>query len=189
MGNIKSYITFNLTNAAVPTGNYVINIALFGSSDGIHYSNDPTKISEIKELPVKIVLSNYGLKANLDDDSIIIVNDEEEHFISGNVEYSSYLTNPNIRLRMYRRSYETTYSTDYELVDLQDYIDDELVSTSAENSYLIIRNPVTSNAFSLKLKEEVLLTGTYRLDFELYDANSFIGKHSLYMVIKNGHYD
>jgi len=34
-----------------------------------------------------------------------------------------------------------------------------------------------------------LLTGTYRLDFELYDNNSLIGKHEVYLVIKNEYYD
>ena len=188
MGNIKSYITFNLTNAKIPTGNYSINIALFGSSDGIHYSNDPSKISEVKQLPVRIVLSNYGLKATLDDDSIIIVNNDEERFLKGIVEYSSYLTNPNIRIKMSRRSYETVYSTDYEEVDMQDYIDDILTNTTNDYEYVLVPDPVASNSFNLKFKDEALLTGTYRLDFELYDSNSYIGKHAIYIVIKNEYY-
>jgi len=39
------------------------------------------------------------------------------------------------------------------------------------------------------MKPDNLLTGTYRLDFELYDNNAMIGKNEMYIVIKNEYYD
>ena len=185
VGNIKSYITFNLTNALIATGDYKINIEIFGSSDGIHYSNDPNKVSSTDNIDVRIVLSGYGLNATLDDTSIIISNADTDRSISGSIAYTSYLNNPNIRLRMYRRKYDGIYTTEYEVVDLQDYSDDNLVSTYTQKSYLIVQNPRANNTFSVALVDGDLLTGTYRLDFELYDSNSMIGKHEVYIVIKD----
>ncbi len=191
IGNISSQISFNLEGANIPTGNYTLNIAMFGSSDGMHYPSDTSKISAVKEIPIRIVQSNYGLKAAIDDTSMIIVNttDEEARYLTGKVNYSSYLADPNIRVRLYRRNYETTYSTDYELVDLKDYIQDNLTLSNIENCYILFRTPTEEKNFLLTLKEERLLTGTYRMDFELYDANSFIGKHELYFVIKDKYYE
>ena len=188
VGNIRAYITFNLTNAQIATGDYKINIEIFGSSDGIHFSNDSNKVSAIETIDTTIILSGYGLKATINDDSTVIVNDGSDKVLSGQIQYTSYLTNPNIRLRMYRRQYDAIYSTAYELVDLQDYVLDELVETTATHSYLLIQNPVQTNSYSINLKKQGMLTGTYRLDFELYDNNSYIGKHSIYVVIKNEHY-
>ena len=89
---------------------------------------------------------------------------------------------------MYRRKYNMVHTTEYEVVDLQDYALDTLVSTRTPNSYLLIQNPRLNNNFNVDLKTDDLLTGTYRLDFELYDNNVLIGKQPLYIVIKNEHY-
>ena len=86
---------------------------------------------------------------------------------------------------MYRRKYDRVYTTEYEVVDLQDYTDDTLVSTHTQRSYLIVQNPRATNTFSVALADGDLLTGTYRLDFELYDRNSMIGKHEVSIVIKD----
>lgn len=189
VGNIKSNIIFNLTHANIPTGDYFINIAIFASNDGIHYSSADEKISEIKVIPVKIVESNYGLKTTLDDESIIIVNNQKERYINGTIDYTSHLTDPNIRLKLYRRNYENVYDYNYDLVNVKDYITNDLTITNKKYTYLLIRNPKDNNNFSLTLKDDYLLTGTYRLDFELYDANEYIGKNSIYIVIKNEHYE
>ena len=191
IGNIKSNIVLHLEGSSIPTGDYNINIAMFGSSDGVHYPSDTSKISSVKVLPVKIVQSNYGLKATINESSTIIINsdDNENRYLSGKVNYSSYLTDPNIRIRLYRRKYDETYSSDYDLVDIKDYILDNLTLTNQEYSYILFRTPTEEKAFNLSFKDERLITGTYRVDFELYDANSFIGKHSLYIVIKDKYYE
>ena len=160
---------------------------IFGSSDGLHLSTGNTNLST-ETVPVTIVLSSYGIKAELDDTSLVFANDGEAKQLSGTVTYDSVLTNPNIRLRMYRRLYNTVYSTSYELVDFQDYVTDTLTSTNVSNAYLIIRNPRSTNTFEINLETDGMLSGTYRLDFELYDNNAFIGKHPVYIVIKDESY-
>ena len=152
VGNIKSYITVNLTNAVIPTGDYTMHIEIFGSSDGIHYSNDSFKQIGYETLDVRIVLSGYGLKATLSNDSIVIVNDGQSKNLSGTVEYTSILTNPNIRLRMYRRDYSEEVSTSYNVVNLQTYIDETLTISSVQNSYMLIPHPARNNSFILPFK-------------------------------------
>jgi hypothetical protein len=188
VGNIRAYVNFNLMNAKIATGEYTIHVEIFGSPDGIHFSNDGAKIAGTDELDVDIILSSYGLKATLNESSLVLVNDGNPKVLSGSVAYTSVLNHANIRLRMYRRSYDTVYSTEYEEVDLADYASDTLTETNVENAYMLVSHPIANNTFTVNLSESRLLTGTYRLDFELYDVDALIGKHSLYIVIKDEHY-
>ena len=102
-----------------------------------------------------------------------MVNDGEAKVLQGTIQYTSYLSNPNIRLRMYRRDYDSVNSTNYVAVDLQNYVTDTLSPSSETYSYYITREPHIINNYSINMQSSGMLTGTYRLDFELYDNNSF----------------
>ena len=99
------------------------------------------------------------------------------------VEYTSLLDNPNIRIVMSRRKYDTIYSTEFETVDFQDYITDELDTTSNTYEYMLFDNPDATNSMSLDM-ETNLLTGTYRLAFRLYDNDTMIGEIYKYIVVR-----
>ena len=84
---------------------------------------------------------------------------------------------------MYRRKYDTVYDTNYELVDLQDYVNINLQATGNENEYLIISSPQANNSITYDMKD-TLLTGTYRLSFRLYDGDTLIGEVIRYIIVK-----
>ena len=97
--------------------------------------------------------------------------------------YNSGLTSPSIHVKMYRRDYTEETTTEYHLVDAADFFSSSLQSTSVEKEYLIINNPVNLSSYTFKTKEG-LLTGTYKLEFILYDTDSPIGSIEKYIVIK-----
>ena len=79
--------------------------------------------------------------------------------------------------------YDSIYDTDYELVDLNDYVSQALFKTDFENEYVLISNPEPINELNLLLNSNVK-TGTYKLEFKLYDGNTYIGKAKNYIIIK-----
>lgn len=185
VGNITQNFVMDMANATLPTGRYILQIEAFSSPDGIYYGETTSGIATI---PITVINELYGLNATIDDNSSIIdaetgFNQKGEAALEYVIDYHSGLENPNIRLQMFRREYTSTFSTDFELVDLQDYISANLSSTSNEKEYLILSDPEQNNSLILLLKSN-LLTGTYRLDFNLYDGNVFIGRVSRYIIIK-----
>ena len=100
------------------------------------------------------------------------------------VHYTSLLSNPNIRISIYRRLYNQIYETNYEIVDLQDYVRFSMTSTDDVNyEYMLISSPRATNQMELALGNS-LLTGTYRLVFKLYDNDTLIGDVTEYIIIK-----
>jgi len=86
-------------------------------------------------------------------------------------------------MSLYRRKYDEIYDTNYELVDLKDYVNQNLFNTSREKEYLVINNPTGDFELVLFLKAH-LLSGTYRLDIMLCENDVVIGKVSNYIIIK-----
>ena len=72
---------------------------------------------------------------------------------------------------------------DYEKVNLQDYVSNNLVTTNNENEYLVTSDPKNSQGYYITLKAD-LITGTYKLVFKLYDGETYVGEAYEYIVIK-----
>jgi hypothetical protein len=83
---------------------------------------------------------------------------------------------------MYRRNYNEIYDTTYTQVDVGDYISSPLVHTTNQKEYYITQAPANIINISYDFKTN-LTTGTYRLDFVLYDNNVEIGTVSRYIII------
>ena len=162
------------------TGSYTFTFEAFASADGIYYSSG---VSDFVNLPITIINSSYGLEPILAESSIIFNATDNDKGLSMTVNYTSLLSNPNIRLAMYRRSYATEYATDYNLVDLQDYATTTLTTTNNQKEYIIFASPVAENSRTIEL-EDTMMTGTYRLSFRLYDNDTMIGEINRYIIIK-----
>ena len=172
-------------NTTLATGDYKIRIESFGSSDGIYYG---LIASDMVELDVRIINSSYGLKVTTAD-AFKIINKDTGFTVNGNstfisnIEYSSALTNPSVAVSLYRRDYSETFSQDYTLVDLADYVQDYLAPTTREKEYSVTTTP-TSNFNHVLLLKPNLITGTYKLVYKLYDEDTYVGEAYEYMVIK-----
>lgn len=182
--DVKTDININLEKSLLPTDKYTILLEAFGSPDGLYYGLTPGGSSSIE---IDIINENYGLNSTVSDESVIIdsesgLNKNKSNEITYNIEYDSQFTNPNIRVKLYRRKYDEDYSLLYDLVDLTDYVDDELIEKN-EHEYLVTDEPISSNEFTIHLKDN-LVTGTYRVVFELYNKDSYIDEVYSYMIIR-----
>ena len=178
VGSIEQPVQVNLENSLLPTGSYTFEVTAFGSIDGIYYST--TNLVH-KDINSSIINSTYGLKVELDDTSIVLKTGAE-NVLKGKINYTSLLSHPNIRIRMYRRNYNEVYDTTYSLVDLGNYVSSPMEHTNNQKEYYITKAPTDEINLNLNLKQN-LTTGTYRLDFALYDNNVEIGTVSRYIII------
>ena len=184
VSNVASRIKLHTTDSLGP-GNYTMKIESFGSPDGIYYG---LVSSDSVTIPFTVLDTLYGLKVDISD-KLVIINGKTGYTLNKNnvllfkYNYSSVLNNPNIRVSLYRRDYSSIYSTNYELVNLKDYITNNYQDTSNENEYLLTDNPVNNTEVFMYLKDN-LKTGAYKMTFSLYDSNSYIGKVDQNLIIK-----
>lgn len=185
IGNFKSKIVINTENSNLSTGEYTLVMESFGSSDGIYYG---TSSSDRLETKFNIIDTIYGLKINTTDKLMFIDKNTGNNLNNTNayvfnINYSSGLSNPNIRVKLYRRDYSSVYSNEYNLVNLTDYVSNNLNSSSNEYEYYLSNNPVDGLNLTLYFKDN-LLSGTYKIGFSLYDGNNYIGEVYKYVIIK-----
>ena len=69
------------------------------------------------------------------------------------------------------------------MVDLKDYIANTFRETGREKEYVISDNPQGNQAYYLTLKQN-LMTGTYKIVFNLYDGDTYVGEAYEYIIIK-----
>ena len=175
----------NTGTSAIASGTYTLRVESFGSPDGIYYGLES---SDHVDFEIEIVNEIYGLNVETTAEEMSInkdtgANENGSNSISYTVKYNSGLNDPNIRFKLYRRNYNTIDDTTYSLVDAQDYFTDELVSTSNENEYLINDDP--DDEFEVEFETgENLMSGTYKMQFILYDENAIIGSVDKYFIIK-----
>ena len=181
----EKWVIINTGTSTIASGNYTLRFESFGSPDGIYYG---LTSSDTKDFAIEIVNEIYGLDVNTSAEEMIIDsltgnNANGTNTIVYNLNYNSGLANPNIRFKMYRRSYEHIDDTNYILVDAQDYFDNAFQPTSNEKEYKIITSPGEHNSYTFTLNEE-LITGTYKMEFILYDEDASIGSVEKYIIIK-----
>ena len=185
VANTLSYITLDTGTSQIASGNYKIVIEAFGSFDGIYYG--PQSLKKI-EFNVNIIDSPYGLKISTNSNFIFIDKTTGKNFIGTQnypikVNYTSNLDNPNIRIKLMRRKYDTIYSMEYEDVSITDYIQNPLRASSNPFEYYFIDNPPESIDYTFIMKEN-LISGTYKIVLNLYDNDALIGSVYDYVIIK-----
>lgn len=185
VANVSSKITIDTTNSNIASGIYKLVIETFGSSDGIYYGLESSATIE-KE--ITIINDIFGLSAEMYESDVIIdkdtgLSEDKNNYVEFRFAYSSGLTKPNIRVSLYRRTYTDIYNYTYNLVDLQDYVTNELTTTNNNNEYLVMNSPSSSFQYILNMKEN-LKTGTYQVKFSLYDEDNYVGSIDKYIIIK-----
>ena len=68
-------------------------------------------------------------------------------------------------------------------MDASDYFSNAFFSGTTDSEYTIINTPQESNTYTFLLKDN-LVTGTYKMEFILYDGNSRYGSVEKYIIIK-----
>ena len=185
IANVSTRMVINTEGSNLASGNYKLLIESFASPDGIYYG---LISSDSVTIPFVVKNTIYGLVAIANDGELIIdketgLNDLETNTITFNINYSSGLLNPNLRISLLRRDYDEVYSNKYNLVDIKDYFSDEFTESNLDKIYTIFNPPTSTMTKILHLKDN-LVSGTYKVMFELYDNNTLIGSVYKYIVIK-----
>ena len=185
VANVASNFIINTASSNLATGTYTIVIESFGSPDGIYYG---VQTSSVDTVTLNVINAIYGLDVSVPDNAIVIdkdtgLNDNNSDVLPLTVRYSSGLSNPKLRISLYRRKYVRDYSTEYEIVDLAEYVTNPLTLAASPFEYELSNSPLseTTKYYNFKPGKK---TGTYKLTVSLYDQNSLIGQSYQYIFIK-----
>ncbi len=184
VASTQKWININTGTSTIASGHYKLRFESFGSPDGIYYGLNS---SDTLDFNIEIVNEIYGLDVDADPKEMIVntetnKNEKGTNTITYNFEYNSGLTNPNIKFKMYRRNYASVNDTSYSVVDAADYFSG-LTASARANEYVVENN--LSNEFNHTFTyKNNLMSGTYKLEFILYDGNSKIGTVDKYIIIK-----
>ena len=184
VANVSSRITLNAKNSNLAGGDYKVVIESFGSPDGIYYGLES---SDTLNLNFHVMDTLYGLKLTINEKSYFIdkttgKNLNNTNILNMNVKYQSGLLNPNLRIKLHRRKYDSVYSIEYEVVDLADYITNNFTKAK-DNEYILADTAVSELNYFLNMKEN-LKSGTYKLEVMLYDKDTYVGSVYQYIIIK-----
>lgn len=178
------------SDGSLSPGNYTLNISLFSSSDGLHMSTITG--SDTMTFPITIVGNDNALIVSCDDKDKVVIdgkNQLENTYNIYNITLKNVLTNPNIRLSVYKRDINTYDSTTYTEVNTNGLFNYSFPNyssgLSAQTTYeklLSISTNETQN-FNLPFASN-LTTGTYKLVFKLYDNNHLIEEDIEYVIVK-----
>ena len=184
VANAFSNIKINTENSSLTSGLYTIKVEGFYSTDGIYFGDTANSIDTVT---FRFMNELYGLKATIPENELIFnsatgLNISKNDELNATIEYSGAVINPNIKVALYRRSYEDTYEMSYNLVDLADYVSNELDEYQTK-IYDLIDEVSATNTYKFHFKSN-LVTGTYKLEFRLYDGTSYVGNVIRYVIIK-----
>ena len=180
----EKWVIIDTGTSTIPTGRYTLRFESFGSPDGIYYGLES---SDTLDFTVDVVNEIYGLDVNAIPEEMVVkaetgYNENGTNTINYTVEYNSGLTSPSISLKMYRRNYNNINDTTYSVVDANNYFSG-LLGSGVTNEYIISTSPTAEFTKTLTYKTN-LLSGTYKMEFKLYDDGAEIGSVIKYIIIK-----
>ncbi len=184
VSNVLTNMIIYTTNGSLETATYTFQFETFGSLDGVYFSSAIATDS----FNMQIINTDYGLSAELDDNSVLIdkttgFTKNDNNDLNFTIKYQAEFENPKLNVSLYRRDYDNIYTSTYSQVNLADYVSNTLTATSVPNEYLVTDNVQDTQNFNLKLKEN-LITGTYKVVFSLYDGENYIGNVEKMIIIK-----
>lgn len=186
--NNNLVITTSLDNSELASGNYYFKINSYVAYDG-KYSD------EISDTVVTIPVTNntskveYSFDVLLDNESRIISKFDENTSIHFDMLQSG-IYNPNIRVSLYKKKELTAFDQSYTLVDLSEYVTNNLESISDKVYYaskypLIYNGYKTSyNTIDLGLINSKFENTGYKFVFELYSGSTKIGTIEKKIIVR-----
>ena len=181
VSNVLATLILNTENGNLESGTYTFTVQSFGSIDGVYFSSAIAQDAK----NIQVVSTNYGFNVTLDDNAVLInktdgKNKNNSNNLNFGLEYSGTFEHPKIVVSLYRRKYDNNniYSYEYDLVDLDDFVTNTLITTNVENEYLVVEMLSSTHNYSqnytLTMNSSDLVTGTYKVVFSLYDGTNRI---------------
>lgn len=181
------------SDALLPAGNYTLKFTLFASADGRHNSH-ALESGEV-DIPVTLVGADNNIKVTTKDETKLVygekgVNEANLNYNTYVVSYTTVLTNPNVRISLYKRNTDNKDTTAYTEIDFNTLFSNKFnspseLSYSAKSLYekMLKVTAGTSNTLYFNFNDN-LTSGTYKLVFKLYDNNQLIDEDSKYVIVK-----
>lgn len=186
VSNVMARIKVNVDSPFAP-GDYKIHIESFGSYDGIYYG---LISSDYDDVDLHVLNTSYGLTVNIFSDNMKFIDKDtglnlsENNELRFDINCENNLNNPKIVLTMYRRNYDSSYSLEWDKVNLLDYTSNNYSTINGSNyDYVVVNYVQHYNTVTLPIKEN-LVSGTYKMVFSIYDGNVKIGDVHKYILIK-----
>ena len=169
----------------LPAGTYTMKYTLFASEDGLH--NSDTENSVTKEFTVHVVSSENTITVDCDDKTKVVdgttsLNMNNSKTNTYSIEYTSALSNPSIRVEVYKRDTTNIDSTTYTSVPFNNLFSNNL-DVANGNEMLINMGGSNSKSIDFTLADN-LTSGTYRVVFKLYDNTQIIDSETKYVIVK-----
>ena len=178
-------------NTTLKVGTYYLKISNYASYDGNYYQ----ELGEDEiTIPVIVTEDNsnipYSFDVIIDDNNRIIRKDDEEVEMIFKILQSGSFDNPNVRVALYKKNELTAYNQNYSLVDLSQYVSNNL-NMYGSNVYYASTNPISYdgtinsyNNFVLNLITTNFENTGYKFVFTLYDGDTKIGTIEKYFIVK-----
>lgn len=184
-------LTTNEDNMKLPVGNYSLKISNYVSYDGL-YTTDISS-NEIS-VPIYVSNSSSNIKYNFDvimsDSNRIIKKSIGLYNVSFSILQNGLLKDPNIRVSLYKKDTLTAYNQDYSIVDIKNYITNNLIFYG-DNVYYAFEKPIkyrgtsaTYNNLELTLITSNFENTGYMFVYELYDGTKKIGAIEKKFIVK-----
>lgn len=160
-------------------GTYYLKISNYASYNGEYSNMTDNNILSIPVI-VKNVIKDYGFDVIMNANDRIIEHDIINKTIHFGFELSN-LKNPKITISLYKKDELTAYNQDYSLINIKDYITNELLLES-NNSYILSLD--NNLSFDLFLITTNLENTGYKYVFDLYDDNNKISSITKYFIVR-----
>ena len=169
-------VTTSENKLKLPSGSYYLKLSSYISYNGAY----PEIYSSEINIPVNVkstfIDENYKFKVEMNN--IIKSSDRQ---IKIDTMYDGNFLKPNIRISLYEKVAPTAYNQEYKLIDLNNYISNNLLKFS-NNVYYLDQSTNNINSFLLNIKD--FSEGGYVFVFELYDDNIKVGTIEKKFIVK-----
>ena len=172
-------ITTSKSDLNLTEDNINIEISNYVSYDGKYYD----KLNNSIKVPVVITNNNktttdYEFSISIPDE-LRIINKKDENITLDFDIITKNITNPTIKVSLYKKDKLTAYDQTYNIVDLKDYTTSSLTSFTS-NVYLTNVN----DTFTLDLIPSKFESNGYKFVFDLYSDNVKINTIEKYFIAK-----
>ena len=170
----------------LPPDDYTLRFTLFASDDGLHNSSFANSVME--EYTIHVVDSDNSITVSCSDNTKVVegetgLNMSNTAINQYTVKYLAQLSNPNVRIEVYKRNVDDINSITFTSVELSELFTNLLTRVSGTNEYYLNMDNTTQKSFDLNLVTAPT-SGTYRLSFKLYDNDQLIDEDIKYVIVK-----
>lgn len=170
------------TNSFLTPGTYYIKIFNYLSEGGYE---EATNLAEAIVIPVIITPTQAEIELNFNVEMLlpnrVIEKEEPENEVEFKVLQTGVFEEPYLTVALYQKEELTAYNQDYSLVDLLDYISNDL-KVAVEGTYYVEVDQ--EQTFKLELDKSKFLNTSYKLVFTLGDESLPLMEVEKYFIVK-----